>query len=417
MSPATSQPTDPRLVAALRARLATADAEYATHYPGRRLDPQPVHTVYISGADTRPGVVERWGADAVALAERHRDTLVELDVEGVLDRTLTRLATSPIADLRADFEDGYGTRPDAVEDADARAAGATFAQLAADPDGPAHVGIRFKGLTADLLDRSLRTLELVLDGAGGVPRGFVVTIPKFRALEQVDVAVELFDAVERAHGLPAGALRFELQIETPQAVLGADGTATVARAVHASAGRCTGLHYGTYDYSAACGITAAQQSLEHPVADHAKAVMLLAAAQTGVWVSDGSTQVTPTGDTAQQQAAVRRHHRLVTRSLERGVWQGWDMHPGHLVTRWLATFAFHRQTLTAAAPRIQSYLDRRGGDVMDEPATAEALAAGVLRGLDAGAFDDADVQAAAPSCDRAVLDALVRRRDVAVANP
>ena len=57
------------------------------------------------------------------------------------------------------------------------------------------------------------------------------------------------ERLEQAHGLAAGALRFEIQVETPQAVLGADGTALVARMIHASARRCTGLHYGTYDYS------------------------------------------------------------------------------------------------------------------------------------------------------------------------
>ena len=97
--------------------------------------------------------------------------------------------------------------------------------------------------------------------------------------------------------LAAGRLRFEIQIETPQAVLGADGTATVARLIHAAAGRCTGLHYGTYDYSAALRDRGRVQSMEHPVADYAKAVMQVAAAGTGVRLSDGSTNVLPVGDT------------------------------------------------------------------------------------------------------------------------
>ena len=59
--------------------------------------------------------------------------------------------------------------------------------------------------------------------------------------------------------------------------------------------RCTGLHYGTYDYSAACGIAPQHQALDHPVADHAKTVMMVAAAQTGVHVADGGTQVIPHG--------------------------------------------------------------------------------------------------------------------------
>src|SRR5699024_10515324 len=125
-------------------------------------------------------------------------------------------------------------------------------------------------------------------------------------------------------------LRFELQIETPQSILGPDGTALVARMIHAGHGRVTGLHYGTYDYSAFCGIAAAHQSLDHPVADHAKAVMQAAAAGTGVRLSDGSTNLLPAGDPGQVRAGWENHLRLVRRSLERGFYQGWDLHPAQL---------------------------------------------------------------------------------------
>ena len=107
--------------------------------------------------------------------------------------------------------------------------------------------------------------------------------------------------------------------------------------VHASAGRCTGLHYGTYDYSAFCGIAAAHQSLDHPVADHAKAVMQAAAAGTGVRLSDGSTNVLPVGTPDEVAAAWANHLRLVRRSLARGYYQGWDLHPAQLPTRFAAT--------------------------------------------------------------------------------
>jgi hypothetical protein len=169
------------------------------------------------------------------------------------------------------------------------------------------------------------------------------------------------------------------------------------------------LHYGTYDYSAACGIAPQQQSLDHPVADHAKAVMLAAAAQTGVRIVDGSTQVMPAGTGEQVRSAIRRHHHLVTRSLERGYYQGWDMHPGHLVTRWLATITFFRAAMASAAPRLQAYLDRRGGAIVDEPATAEALATVVLRGLGVDAFTQEDVLALAPGADITVLRKLKER--------
>ena len=181
----------------------------------------------------------------------------------------------------------------------------------------------------------------------------------------------------------------------PQAVLGADGTALVAPMLHAAAGRCVGLHYGTYDYSAALGIAAAYQSMEHPAADHAKAVMQLAAAGTGVPVSDGSTNVLPVGDTEQVRAAWALHLRLVRRSLERGFYQGWDLHPAQLPSRFAATFAFYRDGQVAATARLRDYLKRHSAGVLDEPATARALAGYLLRGIDAGALDHDQVAAAA----------------------
>ena len=143
-------------------------------------------------------------------------------------------------------------------------------------------------------------------------------------------------------------LRFEVQVETPQSILGPDGTALVARMVHAGGERLTGLHYGTYDYSAFVGIVAAYQSLEHPVADHAKLVMQAAAAGTGVRLSDGSTNRLPIGDRDTVVAAWANHHRLVRRSLEHGYYQGWDLHPAQLPTRYAATYAFYREGLASA---------------------------------------------------------------------
>ena len=220
--------------------------------------------------------------------------------------------------------------------------------------------------------------------------------------------VRLCERLETAHGLTERSLRFEVQVETPQAVLGADGTATVARIVHAAAGRCTGLHYGTYDYSAALGVAAAYQSMEHPVADHAKAVLQVAAARTGVRVSDGSTNVLPVGDTESVRAGWALHARLVRRSLERGIYQGWDLHPAQLPTRYLATYAFYREGPAAAAARLRAYASRADSGVLDEPATALALAGFLLRGVDCGALD-ADEVLAATGLDRPALDRHARR--------
>ena len=379
--------------------LAPVDDDLAAHYPGDRTDPQPVHTVYVSAADVDEQTPQSWGDEALRIADAASGVFGELADDDVVGIVLERLRTNPIEDLRIDLEDGYGWRPDATENADARRAGETLAAWTRQrPHAPRSAGVRAKGLGVVERSRGLRTLELVLDGAGGIPDGFVFTVPKLRDVRQVDAVNLLCAEFERVHGVPAGSLRYELQIEIPQAILGSDGRATVAEAVHRGAPRLSGLHYGTYDYSAACGIVSAQQSLAHPVADHAKNVMQAAAAQTGVWLSDGSTQVMPTGDDAQVAAALLRHHSLVLRSLERGYYQGWDMHPGHLITRWAAVTGFFRSAMPTAVNRLQSYFERSGGDVVDEPATAMSLALVVGRGLAAGAFTEDEVTAIAPQC-------------------
>ena len=209
-----------------------------------------------------------------------------------------------------------------------------------------------KSLEAPTRRRGLRTLvgvvrELV---AAQVPLDhFVITLPKVTSVDQIEAMVlRLRRARAGARASTPGTLRFEIQVETPQAILGPDGTALVAPMVHAADGRCTALHYGTYDYSAFCGIAAEYQSMAHPVADHAKLVMQAAAAGTGVRLSDGSTNILPVGSAEAVRDAWQLHLGLVRRSLERGYYQGWDLHPAQLPTRYAATFGFYRDGLPRA---------------------------------------------------------------------
>ncbi|MDZ5622253.1 aldolase/citrate lyase family protein [Nocardioides sp. HM23] len=406
----------------LDARLATADHELASRYPGDRGVRQPVHTVYVPadrfGAETVPA----WGRQARAVLEEHgggpgafADLLgLPADLaEEVHERVRAKLGTEPVEDLRIDFEDGYGARSDEDEDAALTAAAAALARSLADGDAAPFHGIRFKSFEAPTRARGVRTLHRFVGelaaAAGALGEGFVLTLPKVTSVDQVEAMVVACAAVEEAHGLAPGALRFEIQVETPQSVLGADGTVLVARMIHAADGRCTGLHYGTYDYSASCGIAAGYQSMEHPAADHAKAVMQVAAAGTGVFVSDGSTNVLPVGDRDAVHAGWRLHARLVRRSLERGFYQGWDLHPAQLPSRFAATYAFYREGLPSAAARLRAYLGGGDSGFLDEPATATALAGFVLRGVECGAVDDSEVERLVDA-DRDRLAGLARRR-------
>ncbi|QLE75034.1 aldolase [Streptomyces rectiverticillatus] len=387
------------------ASLAGVDAELARRYPGDPGTRQPVHTVYVPADVFAADTLRFWGGRALAALDEHAPDaasfaavlgLPEALAGPVHDRMRAKLEREPVEDLRIDFEDGYGPRPDDEEDAAAARAARLVAGMYEDGTAAPFMGIRMKCMEAAVRDRGIRTLDIFLTGlmeAGGLPEGLLLTLPKVTYAEQVAAMAELAGEFEKARGLEPGRIRFEIQIETTQAILGADGRTTVARMIDAAGGRATSLHYGTFDYSASCGVGAAHQSPDHPVADHAKAVMQVAAAGTGVRVSDGSTNVLPVGPASQVHAAWRLHYGLVRRSLTRAYYQGWDMHPGHLPTRYAAVYAFYREGLESAAARLDAYVNRSGGDILDEPATARALSGHLLRGLDCGAVDAAEVTA------------------------
>jgi len=63
------------------------------------------------------------------------------------------------------------------------------------------------------------------------------SIAKVTAVEQVDAFVFALGSVEESCSLEPGALHFEIQVETPQAILAADGTALIARMIHAGGER------------------------------------------------------------------------------------------------------------------------------------------------------------------------------------
>jgi citrate lyase beta subunit len=415
-------------------RLAASDAARAARYPGEPAGRQPVHTVYVPADRVRPGLAAAWGEAALAAVDGVDLPVVTGLDPAVMPRVLAKLAREPVEDLRVDAEDGYrGTD----EDGDVVRAARALAG-----DAPAFVGIRAKSLEPATRRRGVRTLDLFLGALAGHPGEVLVTAPKVTDVDQVEAMVGLLAALEDAHGVRLG---LELQVETPQAVLGPDGRATAAPMVHAAGARLRGLHYGTYDYSAALGVAAAHQASDHPVADHAKAVMQVAVAGTGARAVDGSSNLLPVGP--DRDAAWRRHAALVTRALRAGLHQGWDLHPAQLPTRYLATYAFYRGLLPPAIERLAAYLaatgaaaggtaagaagatagarggaaggtgpgaadagaagaaaGARGRGVLDEPATARALAGTLVRAVDCGAADLAET-----GFDRAALDRLAGR--------
>jgi len=404
--------------------LAQFDATYAATYPGPAT-PGPIHTVYIPVPRFDGLVVGRWGAKGLAAVQEFRPQwdAVVLGLPGVVDassagalteRTLATLASKPIEDLRIDFEDGFRAhRGSAADDQDEDAHAVRAAEVVA---GMTHLppswGLRIRSLAPATRRRGLRTLDLflaeLLAQTGSLPDGFVVTLPKVTGLQQIDVFVRVLNTIETVHGLPPGVLRFEIQVETPQTVLGADGRVPLGQMIHSAGGRVSGLHFGTYDYTASLGVIGAHQDLRHPVADFAKGLMMLAAAETGVRVSDGSDNKIPVGSSEVVGQRWATHAEGVLRALRSGIYQGWDLHPAQLPTRFAATFAFYRDGWTDAAGRLGDYHRQTGGGVMDEPATAYALARHLAAARACGAIDAAELDAVGGIGDDVLAHYLVR---------
>jgi hypothetical protein len=427
----------PKVLKLVASRLRDTNAELARRYPGDAGTRQPVHTVYggahLFTADTAQKLgrvalraLEEYAADSEQLASAVglADEQLAAHVHG---RVFDKLRAEPVEDFRIDFEDGYGVRPDAEEDGHAASVAAEVARGMRERTLPSFIGIRIKPLTDELHARSLRTLDIFMTrlasevrgaggaGVGALPDNWVITLPKITHPGQVAAFVDALEALEARLGLGDGALRFEAMVETPQLIMGADGHSSLPAVVDAGRGRLVAAHFGTYDYTASLNITAAQQRMQHPACDFARHVMQVALAGTGVWLSDGSTTVMPVpvhraaeGATlterqlAENRSSVHRAWRLhfddVRHSLAGGFYQGWDLHPAQLVTRYAAVYSFFLEGVEPAAARLRNFLAKAAqatlvGDVFDDAATGQGLLNFFLRAINSRALTEAEAGA------------------------
>jgi hypothetical protein len=403
-----------RLAVPLRA----ANAAFVASYPGERPDRQPVHVVYGGAHLFRAETARKLGQLALEALEENAPDAATLAqafgfpqglAERVHPRIVDKLTHEPVEDLRIDFEDGYGARPDDEEDGHAAACAREAARGHEGGTLPPFWGIRIKPMTEELRVRAVRTLDVFLTTLleatrGLVPPGFVVTLPKLQIPAHGAALADVLDALEPKLGLPAGSIRFEIMIEQTQAVLDSQGRVPIPALVAATRGRCVAAHLGTYDYTASCGITAAHQHMTHPACDFAKACMQASLGGTGIWLSDGATNVMPVGDFATVHAAWRLQATHVRHSLVGGFYQGWDLHPAQLVARYAAVYAFYLESLSAATARLSSFVAKAAqatlvGDVFDDAATGQGLLNFFLRGLACGAIGEAEALASGLTLD------------------
>jgi len=442
-------------------RLEQAHKALLRRYPGPPSGRQPIHVVYGGAHIFRSGTAKRLGELALKSLDEHGADFaafaravglaganslpespdaaasiaksIEADPEAarrenpaawfahtVYRRIREKLRREPVEDLRIDFEDGYGNRPDDEEDGHAAAvAGEVSAGLNAG-ELPPFVGIRIKPLNEELRERSIRTLDIFLTtlaekSRGELPKRFYITLPKVALPDEVAVLADICSRLEPLLEFEPGALRIELMVETPHAIFNERGEANLLALVGAARGRCAAVHFGPYDYTASLQIAATYQPIAHFASDFARGVMQVALAGTGIRIADGPTNIMPIpphraakdGATLsarrveENRAAVHRgwkiHFENVRRSLGNGYYQGWDLHPAQLPARYAAVYSFFLENLDASAERLRNFIEKaaqatRVGQVFDDAAMAQGLLNYFAQAINCGALTAEEVQ-------------------------
>ncbi len=438
------------------AKLEQANLQFRQLYPGDRPDRQPVHTVYGGANLFKSNTAESLGNKALqalltyapnfaifgkAFQLRGHESL-PADEKSVLELTTyldtckpeekrlhpgylsyeiynkvkAKLTQEALEDFRIDFEDGFGNRSNKEEDETAVQAANEVAKGMKAGTLPPFIGIRIKAFTEEMKERGLRTMDIFISQlatqtGGKLPDNFVVMLPKVTIPEQVTALVECFEALEAALNLSANTLKMEMMVETTQSIMSSEGTNPLLKFIKASKGRCIAMHFGTYDYTASCNITAVYQEMDHPVCDFAHHVTKVALAHTGIWLSDGATNTMPIGphrgeltpaqmveNTQVVHRAWKKGYDHIRHSLWNGYYQGWDLNPAQLPMRYAAVYAFFLESYHDAVERLKTFVEKAAratliGDVFDDAATGQGLLNYFLRALNSGAITEEEVLA------------------------
>jgi citrate lyase beta subunit len=430
--------------------LRTANLKFQQVYPGDKPDRQAVHTVYGGANLFKSDTCIKMGEIALKnlqinapnfvvlakvlkldgyehlphlekdiheltqkldkLSEAERKKEIAWLSYSVYNKVRQKLTTEPVEDFRIDFEDGFGNRPDDEEDATAISAANELALGMKNKTISPFIGIRIKPFTEDLKYRGVRTLDLFLTTLlsktnGRLPDNFIVMLPKVTIPDQMKAMVRLFAILEERNGLQPGTLKMETMVEATQIVMDDEGRNPLMRIIRASEGRCIAAHFGTYDYTASAGITAKYQTMAHPVCDFAHHMTKVALGGTGIFISDGATNIMPIGphrgddlsyeQQTENREAVYRAWRIgfqhITHSLVNGLYQGWDLNPAQLPMRYAATYAFFLSSYEEALVRLRTFVERAAistltGDIFDDAATGQGLLNFFLRAMNCGAI-------------------------------
>ena len=448
---------------ALLSQLKIANLKFQQIYPGDKPDRQPVHTVYGGANLFKSDTCVKMGEIALKNLQNYAPNFMVLadvlQLKGFLDlpssdkkieklvkkldrmseknrksdpawlsysvynKIIKKLKTEPVEDFRIDFEDGFGNRPDEEEDVTAITAANELAKGMKDKTISPFIGIRIKPFTEDLKSRGVRTLDIFLTTLlektkGKLPDNFVVMLPKVTIPEQVITLIRLFEIIEKKNSLPPDTLKMETMVEATQIIMDDEGRNPLMKIIKASEGRCIAAHFGTYDYTASCGITARYQTMDHPVCDFAHHMTKVALGGTGIFLSDGATNVMPVAPNRGEKLskeklkenmesvhnAWRTGYSHTMHSLINGFYQGWDLNPAQLPMRYAATYNFFLSSYDDAVFRLKIFVDRAAistltGDIFDDAATGQGLLNFFLKALNCGAITEKEALATGLTLD------------------
>ena len=432
--------------------LKTANLKFQKIYPGDKPDRQAVHTVYGGANLFKSNTCVKMGDIALRNLKTYSPDFTELarvlkfkgheDLPGsekkikkltkkldkmsevkrklepewlaysVYNKIIQKLKTEPVEDFRIDFEDGFGNRPNDEEDATAVKAAGELAMGMQNKTLSPFIGIRIKPFTEDHKYRGVRTLDIFLSTLlqktnGQLPNNFIVMLPKVVIPEQVTTLVRLFEIIEKENNLQPGTLKMETMVEATQIIMDDDGCNPLMKIVRAGEGRLLAAHFGTYDYTASCGITAKYQTMDHPVCDFAHHMTKVALGNTGIFLSDGATNIMPVAPhrgkalTKEQlkenqdsvHNAWRTGYNHTMHSLINGFYQGWDLNPAQIPMRYAATYNFFLSSYDDAVFRLKTFVDRTAistltGDIFDDAATGQGLLNFFLKAMNCGAITE-----------------------------
>ena len=377
------------------------------------------YAMWLAGADTLPtfaDVIENLEAQLKKNPEKVKaENFAAWFAWNVYQKTIEKLKREPVEDFRIDFEDGYGFRSEEEEDAHAISASAELAKAFLENKITPFCGFRIKSFAPETKKRAVRTLDLFLENlikqtSGILPENFAVTLPKITNHQEIKDLHKRLDKFEAKHKLLKNSIKIEIMIETPQSILDKKGKVPLKKFIEAGKPRINSAHFGAFDFTAALGISAVHQHLQHEACNFARQMMLVSLTPLGIRLSDSVTTKMPVaihkGENLSEKltrenkravhAAWRTHFNNITHSQINGFYQSWDLHPAQIAARYAAVFAFFLESKDAQSLRLTNFIEKAAqanmtGNTFDDAASANGLLNFFVRALNSGAMNEKEI--------------------------